>query len=190
MFRSDPPPPPVVEVAVEKLAPPPSPKKKAASPLIAQVEIQRSLSPIRAPSPVRARSRSPTPASPIRAQEAEPPVNAPEEVVSSPAKSPRPVTPVPHPITALTADTEPATPESSSQSQSFDRPPPGFKPAVRSAPQRVLKQDAPVIMPSATSISSIGVQFGSFNINSQDEEVQESASTNPISAAIGCVAYI
>lgn len=194
---SDPPPPVVVvEPVVEKLAPPPSPKKKAASPLIAPATPIRAsspirdLSPIRAPSPARARSRSPAPTSPLRGHEAEAPPTAPVEVVrtrsKSPAKSPR--IPVPHPITALTADTE-TTSASDSHSQNFDRPPPGFKPAVRSAPQRVLKQDAPVIMPSANAISSIGVQFGSFNINSQEDEtsVQDSAATNniPSNSAIG-----
>ncbi|RKO89026.1 hypothetical protein BDK51DRAFT_40076 [Blyttiomyces helicus] len=151
---------------------------------------------VRPPSP--AKERSVTPTSPSKAKRPESPVPAaastpaPSKVVAKPAaRAPSPVkapieslAPAPAPAVAAVASAVSAralTPEPSepghavsdsaaSAAGSQKTVPPGLKQARPAAAPRKLKQNAPVVMPSNATLSTVGMQFGSLRLGTADDE--------------------
>ncbi|BFZ65211.1 RNAPII degradation factor [Saitoella coloradoensis] len=101
------------------------------------------------------------------------------ESVSQDASIPEPATTV-----ASTVESTPAA----SRPSSKDLGPPGLtKVATPRAAARRLNQDAPVVMPSSSTPSAIeraGVQFGSLNLNSGDDEIVEKEEAAPAPIAV------
>jgi len=73
--------------------------------------------------------------------------------------------------TATQRPSAPATLESHVTSSESNRAPPGLKqPSRTPTANRVLKQEAPVVMPSHASVGSVGIQFGSLRLGGEEIE--------------------
>ncbi|KAJ1548076.1 hypothetical protein HK096_005672, partial [Nowakowskiella sp. JEL0078] len=155
------------------------------------VSPQRSTSPEKSATVQRTPSPTPTPAQKTQqpqTTESIAPLKSPASRSPSPTKQQllkSPVSVTPSVPASVSPSPQTYIPEQNT-TQSISVAPPGLKQTKPQA-QRTLNQDAAVIMPTNTSLSSVGVQFGSLNIHSVAPEEDETATESVTQATVSSV---